>query len=122
MSGLTVNQVIEQLPRIAKQHGDNILVVGYDPGRITLGGSPYTPVTGLSIGFDWNHGKVFLQTEKKLGLAGDELEQLRNQINTAHESLYHVRRILDDKQLSDTQKFELIAETVVSTGKLVRKK
>ena len=56
-------------------HNDPEVVVDYKPPYTTVGGLPCTVVTGVSKGFDWDNGKFFICTEKRLTLADNEFAE-----------------------------------------------
>lgn len=96
---LTVDQALERLTEISRMGGgDKLFVIPYDPGRVTMGPSPAMPITGMSPGIDWNHKKVFLHPEQELGLAGDELKQLKTRCDDALHRLYAIKRALGESQ------------------------
>jgi len=68
-------QKIDLYAESIKPHNDPEVVVDYKPPFTTVGGLPCTSVTGVFKGFDWDNGKFFICTEKRLTLADNEFAE-----------------------------------------------
>jgi len=102
---ITVSEAISRLGQLAiRGRGDLKLMVPFNPGFATLGPSPATPIVNFSSGFDWDNGRLFLNTVQPLGPAGEELIQLREQLHRAHEALALVQTLAKDKRLNAEEK------------------
>lgn len=64
---MKVEEVIEQLSEVTSRQPNrewNVVVKVFNPG--TVGGTPCVGVNRLDIGFDWDNGKVMLETDVPL--------------------------------------------------------
>ena len=109
---LTVNTALALLTRIAPRHGEDLLAVSVETGKSTLGPRPVSPVTAVHPGFDWDAGKVFVVTEKPLGVVGPELDALKKQYRQALEALGWISMALKDKRLPNAEKVEAALATL----------
>ncbi|GBG14243.1 peptide-binding protein [Novimethylophilus kurashikiensis] len=99
---LTVEAAIELLTKLKwAGHGNDTISIAYEPGHATIGATPSVAVTGFTVGFDWNHGKIFANTETKLGVGGPVLESLRARYNAMSEALYKIGAIANDGRAPD---------------------
>lgn len=69
---MDIDEAIEFLQRVRKTNtrGLDIFVETYSPGGV--GGRPAQKVIGIDVGFDWDHGRIFIKTEKKLTTLSDD--------------------------------------------------
>lgn len=88
-----------------RQHQpDSLLVIPYNPGHSTVGGTPAVNVIGIHDGFDWDHGKTLLIPAQPLGIVGDKLQALRNRTNSTNDALFWVVKALTNKRLTDKER------------------
>lgn len=111
-AGLTVEQALHIMQRIAAMRADSHLVVPFEPGHATVGGAPCVRVTQITSGFDWNAGKVFLATEKPLGICGADLARHRVRTDAAYEAITWIKMTLNDKRTNDDFKVREISRCV----------
>lgn len=110
-AALTVSSAIGLLEDLVQRGlGEQPLGIRYESGVPSLGSAPSVPITGIHAGFDWDHGKVFIQPAKPLGLAGPDLARLRNELSSATDRLYRIQRLLRDPALSDMQRLEAVSQ------------
>ena len=81
---------------------DAQVVIPVETGRVTVGARPSVTLTELRPGFDWDAGKVLLQPAQPLGIAGPELERLKEILKEATEALFWIERELRDFGATDT--------------------
>jgi len=68
-----VKELIADLQRMRDQEAE--VVIHVDPGYGAVGGAPCVPVIGASGGFDWDAGKVFIDTQEKLYINIEEVRK-----------------------------------------------
>jgi hypothetical protein len=68
-----VKELIDQLQRMRDQEAE--VVIHVDPGYGSVGPSPNIEVISASGGFDWDAGKVFIDTKEKLYTNIDEVRK-----------------------------------------------
>lgn len=101
---LTVDQTIEKLKEISDQGmGGWTLGVSYDPGFSTLGGTPMAVVDNVSAGFDWDTNKVFLNTDKRLGVVDQELRDRLSKADNENMCLKMMIRRLGEQSIFDLE-------------------
>lgn len=71
---MKVKDLIDRLQQMRDPEAE--VVIHIDPGYGTVGPSPTAPVIGVSGGFDWDSGKVFIDTKEKLYI---NLEEVRKE-------------------------------------------
>jgi hypothetical protein len=70
------------------------VLLPFDPGHATLGGTPAQPIVRASAGFDWDANRCLLGTPTRLGLTDPELrKQLSRQTNAIDRLLLSIRRM-----------------------------
>lgn len=73
---LTLDNLVAQLSRLRSSQPDLAhapVGIRWDPGHMTMGGTPAVKITAVHAGFDWDHGRVFLGTEHPVAKRNDEL-------------------------------------------------
>ena len=81
---LTVDQLRERLDEISQAGGGaSPVLLPYDPGHATIGGSPTRPLTGVNVGFDWDQGKVLLAIPERVGIIDAELRKRADRVDNA---------------------------------------
>lgn len=109
--GLSVLELAERLNAICEAgQGGQPAVIAFDPGYTYLGGRPTVAVTSAAAGFDWDHGKVFLHTAKRLGPDNEALKQLHVQLDMLTATRYRARRVLENLALSDAERVARLRE------------
>jgi hypothetical protein len=64
---MNLQKAIEQLSRVVALQGNRdwkLVVKVFRPG--TVGGTPCVEVKGLDVGFDWDNGKVMIESDTPL--------------------------------------------------------
>lgn len=110
--GLTVAQMHEQLGQIVDQgQGENKLRIAYNPGHSTMGGAPSLALGKPHVGFDWDSGKVFIMTEKPVGLVDEAIQKKLRRLENHH---LHLLRLLEgkDNELTPEERLKTAAEWV----------
>jgi hypothetical protein len=94
--GLTVRQAHELLGRlITHGQGSSLLGVPFDPGFVTMGSSPFMPITNFHPGIDWNHGRVTASTKNPLAAPSQDLnDRLRRMDKERGQTFLGLRRLL----------------------------
>jgi hypothetical protein len=109
--GLSVLELAERLNAMcAAGQGDQPAVIAFDPGYTIMGGRPTVAITDASAGFDWDQGKVFLHTAKRLGPAGESLAKLHVQLDMLSAARYRAQRVLENPALLDTERVARLRE------------
>lgn len=120
MEAITVNEAIEKLQAVANAgQGEHLLVVPYEPGRVVMGARAVQPVVHIGVGFDWDSGKVMLQTEEKLGPADERLKQIEARSTEVAETLYDIKRVITHGKGTEAERLERIKAMV--QGLIARK-
>lgn len=109
---LTVDQLRARLDEIsASGHGDCPVLLPYDPGYATIGSRPTQPLTGLSVGFDWDHGKVHLDVPARVGVVDRELRSRADRLdNLMLRLLLDLQRLGSDQSVPLDQQVERIRQ------------
>jgi hypothetical protein len=107
--GLTVDELCAQLTEISQAGGGTQKAyVPYKPGTPTIGPSAAMPVVKAATGFDWNRGRVFIQTAKILGDDDDSLERLRKKAQQLSNKHYLAQRVLKNDALTDSERVQAL--------------
>lgn len=115
---LSLQSVIELLSRHESldHRGElRLYVQTYNPG--TCGGTPCDPVTDIIAGFDWDHGKLIIQTERKLSaLTQEQVEAVLESVRKG--SSWHAyqreKKVSDEKKALKSQRDELLNALVTA--------
>lgn len=103
---MNVNQLIEFLVDLqARGHGENSVVLPVHTLSPTIGGRKSVGVHGGELGFDWDMGKVFLNTSEPLSLHETKMQQAYRKMEH-RAGMLHVglSRILKNPALSADDK------------------
>lgn len=109
--GLSILELAERLNAMCTAgQGNQPAVIAFDPGYTFMGGRPTVAITGASAGFDWDHGKVFLHTAKRLGPDNEALKRLHMQLDMHAAARYRAQRLLKNPKLSDAERVARLRE------------
>ena len=115
---VTVAQAIERLQRIADHRGaDYPLMVAYDPGFATAGGTRGKSVLAIMEGFDWDARKVWLDLGTKLATPTEEFENVKKELNRAVDTIGWVHLAVNSKILPHESRVKAIKDTLVTYSK-----
>jgi len=89
---------------VARGHGHLPVEVPYNPGVAHVGGTPAKGIRGVSLGFDWDHGRVFVHTTEPLGANDERFQALGKRADELAFKQYRARSILTNAALSDTER------------------
>lgn len=111
-SPLTVRQLRDKLQeyivRSSRDGGEDELVIRSHHLHGSIGGLPCIAVTGMYIGFDWDMGKVFLETETPVRSAGEAFRREQWYARHMADELGHIWLILRNRDLDDHGKIKAI--------------
>lgn len=111
--GMTAEAAGERLLEIASSaRGPLRLVMPYETSRVTIGGTPYKPVYGFTRGFDWDTGKVFVDIGPRLRAPTPELENDRQLLRRAVDTIGAIALQMRDNRVSPDDKLKAIADTL----------
>ena len=91
-------ELLQSLNRISanglSRHAQPEVVIPiYQPGR--LGGQFAVPVTHINLGFDWDQGKLFLESDENLTLlSAEEVEDIRKHASLGQNRESHQRYVM----------------------------
>lgn len=91
-------ELLQTLNRISanglSRHAQPEVVIPiYQPGR--LGGQFAVPVTHINLGFDWDQGKLFMESDEKLTLlSAEEVEDIRKHVALGQNRESHQRYVM----------------------------
>ena len=116
---LTIDELRARLDAISAQGGGHLKVVlPFDPGHATMGGKPTQPITAAHVGFDWDAGKVLLDTPARLGVIDAELRKKLSRLeNAVGHLLLQARRLGEDTLFPLEKQVENFKEHVELTLK-----
>ncbi len=103
---LTPKQLHEALALAGQKNAELKVVVPYTPPFITVGATPCVEILGASLGFDWDHGKLFLHPSKPLGVAGQEYELARTRVNEMSSKLAQIASMLRREDLPAQERLD----------------
>jgi len=111
--GISVEQAVQRLAAIAGSSAKHLkLVVPYEAGQVMIGCKPAVPVEDFTLGFDWDHGKVFAHPVLKIRGPVLELEKeqllVRRAVNAIGSIAMHVR----NERISPEHRLRLISEAI----------
>lgn len=84
---MTVLRACERLMQMVPRYETLPLVVPRETLVSGWGGKPTVNVTGISLGGDWDSGKVFIYTEHPMTVAEEEFEKERAEARDVNEKL-----------------------------------
>lgn len=114
---LTVDQLADLLTLPSgRQGGDWKVVVQRETRAAVIGGHPTIGITGASYGFDWDAGKLFLETEMPIQAAGEEFEKERRHLRELHEALGFLWLTMRDKRLDGPSKLRAVQRILKQAG------
>jgi hypothetical protein len=97
---LTLDQMIETLVAFRAQHPElaaKPVELPWDPGHTTLRSHAAIGLTGVSAGFDWDQGRVFVHAQERVGRV---LAEVRRRLSVQEDILLgialQVRRAEED--------------------------
>ena len=105
-----VSEVFDQLKHDGRSAAKVYLVV--DRGFPSIGSRHMTGITGIRVGFDWENGKIILETDEPLSVADEKLRELRRKVEVTNSALYGVRSILNKPELSDETKLAMLKKQI----------
>jgi hypothetical protein len=108
---ITVSRAIETLMRYLDRDGESSIVVARKTLSGSVGGLPTIPITGFSLGFDWNSGKVFAVPGVPIQAAGEAFEEERAAFRELSEKLGWVYFNLNSN-IPDTEKLKNIRKII----------
>ena len=91
-------ELLQSLNRISanglSRHAQpEVVIPVYQPG--SLGGQAAVPVTHVNLGFDWDQGKLFLESYEKLTLlSAEEVEDIRKHASLGQNRESHQRYVM----------------------------
>jgi hypothetical protein len=110
--GMTVEQAVERLQVLAsRSRRVQRLCVPYDPGFMTVGGTPAKLVRAIYPGIDWDASKMFVDLGERLKAPSDEQEKLRQELHRATNALGFVALALSSALPADA-KLKAIKQTM----------
>lgn len=113
---LTVQSGMQALQQLHAQGlGALPLVIKYDSGKVAIGASPATFISGIHAGFDWDSGKVFITPDQPLGVVGEELAAVKEAGDKLAGQVYRIRKIIQS-DLPSEEKLKQIAAIVEKKG------
>ncbi len=109
---MNLQQALEVLTQASLEN--SLAVEVFAPGRI--GGTPCVPVRAISLGFDWDHGKVLLRPEVALTeLKPEDLEAIRASVKQAQS--WHTWQVLKrQKERYEAKIAQLERQLAEATG------
>jgi len=115
---LTVSQLAKNLSEASRQGmGHRKVRLKIDRGTVAIGGGHSVDVVGVSAGFDWNSGTVFLEPSEELSVADDKLAKLRDTLHRSSDLIYRLTSIIEDSRHTPEKKVELMAGWLVKHAK-----
>lgn len=123
-AALTVDQLRARLDEVsAAGHGDCPVLLPYDPGHATIGSRPTQPVTGLSVGFDWDNGKVMLDVPARVGVVDIELRsRLDRMSNLLGNLLLGIQRLGRDQAVPLNQQVDRLKQEAIALSERAQPK
>ena len=110
---LTVKELIRRLTAV--QDKDQPVEVRVESTvDFMRGQSPTVAITGLDVGFDWDHGTVFLQTSEKIHKVADsDFESIVKTSKKNADLVGRIRNILTDTTAKDHDKMTSLRALLV---------
>jgi hypothetical protein len=105
---LSLQALHEAIGRLIEQgRGEWRVGIPYQAAGLGIGRSPSASVTAVNAGFDWDHGTVFLATDKPLSADAEATRLLARNRDKLAGKLFMVAQLLD--KASDTLSAEDLA-------------
>jgi hypothetical protein len=94
----------EMKDRISLRQADDIVVIRRETLHPGIGGQSCIPIVGVHTGFDWDQGKLFLEPEVPMAVAGAEFELEQRAAALGQELIGWLYVILNDAKIDDAGK------------------
>ena len=108
---LTVEMLMAALlDLVARGHGHLPVEVPYTRGVAHVGGTPAKAISGVTLGFDWDHGRVFVHTTELLGANDEHFQAVGKRADDLSAKQYRARRILASGHLTDAERVAQLAK------------
>ena len=114
VEGMTVEEAVAHLEKIVSSSHrarEQRLAVAYDPGIVTMAGTPHKLVQKIYSGIDWDAGLVFLDLGHRLCASGEEQETRKLALRRAQDTLARISLTLQSS-LPPEARIEAISRTV----------
>ncbi|AQH05770.1 hypothetical protein A9R05_42905 (plasmid) [Burkholderia sp. KK1] len=114
VEGMTVEDAVAHLRKIVSDSHrgrEQRLAVAYDPGTVSVGGTPHKLVQNIYPGIDWDMGLVFFDLGSRLCAPGEEQETRKLALRRAQDALARISLALQSN-LTAEARLEAIGLTI----------
>lgn len=118
---LNVNEIVERLGAISVTNGSDKVAIAKKTVSPGIGSLPCVAITDVHVGFDWDMGTVFLQTESPIQAMDEEFVASQQLMHSLQEQLYWVGHTLREN-VSAEEKVARISQMLEARRAAYRKK